>query len=172
MTISERSLRLELLDAHHDRETFVCGNGALDRYLREQAGQDSRRGLARIFVAVAVDQPALILGFFTLSATSVMRDDLSAEVAKGLPRYPIPAALIGRFAIHKDYARQGLGRALLGEAVRKIATASATVAIMVVVVDPIDAAARAFYRTLGFRDFRTIEGRTFLAMPRVELPRH
>lgn len=152
------------LTSHHDRASFRCGNEALDRYIREQAGQDSRRGIARVFVAVAVDDPDRILGLCTLSATSITASHLPPEVARRLPRHPVPAALLGRLAVDRSVARGGLGGILLADAVKRALAASETVAIAVIVVDPIDEAAQSFYAAHGFRSLEGPERRMFLTL--------
>jgi GNAT superfamily N-acetyltransferase len=150
----------------HDRAAFRCGNDSLDRYIREQATQDIRRGVSRIYVAVSPDRPARLLGYFTLSAASITANDIPPDVAKRLPRHPIPAALIGRLAVDRDFSRRGLGGALLADAIKKAAQAARTVAMTVVVVDPIDEPARAFYGAFGFRDLEAPQRRMFLSLPR------
>lgn len=166
MKLADGSIRIEPLDAIHDRAGFGCGNGSLDRYLREQANQDTRRGVARIFIAVEPSQPTRIAGFFTLSAASVVAAELPSEVAKRLPRHPVPAALIGRLAVDRRFARRGLGTILLADAVSKAMVAAETVAMTVVVVDPIDDMARAFYSAFGFRSLQGPQNRMFLTLPR------
>src|SRR6202040_2060836 len=109
----------------------------------------TRRGVARVFVAVTPEEPKRIAGFFTLSAAWVLASDLPPEVAKRLPRHPIPAALVGRLAVDNSFARRGLGSILLADAVKKTMTAAETVAMTVVVVDPIDDSARAFSSAFG-----------------------
>jgi predicted N-acetyltransferase YhbS len=158
------SVRIIPLSSDHDRAAFVCGNDSLDRYIREQAAQDMRRGVARVFVACFADQPARILGFFTLSAASVVSSALPPEVAKRLPRRPIPAALLGRLAVDRTVARQGLGGILVADAVQKALTAGETVAMTVIVVDPIDEGAVAFYSAFGFRSLLGSAGRMFLVL--------
>ena len=125
-----------------------------------------RRGVASLFVAVAPDHPARILGYFTLSAASVDASDLPPDTAKRLPRYPIPAALLGRLAVDQSFARRGLGGILLADAMKKAMEAAATVAMTVVVVDPIDDAAQAFYAAFGFRSLEGPQRRMFLMLSR------
>jgi hypothetical protein len=108
--LADGSIRIEPLDQALNRTAFACGNDSLDRYLREQASQDTRRGIARVFVAVEPSHPTHIVGFFTLSAASVIAPELPPQVAKRLPLYPIPAALIGRLAVDHGFARRGLAR--------------------------------------------------------------
>ncbi len=165
MKFGAESVRIEPLGTQHDRASFECGNEALDRYLKERATQDIRRGLARLFVATAADDPARVLGFFTLSATAIVALDLPPEVAKRLPRYPIPAALIGRLAVDREIAGRGLGGVLLMDAVEKAKVAARTIAITVIVVDPIDDTAQSFYAAFGFRSLQGPQRRMFLTLP-------
>lgn len=151
MKFEASSVRIEPLSGSHDRHAFSCGNDALDRYLKQQAGQDLRRGIASIFVAIEIDQPTKVLGYFTLSAAAVTPADIPLEFARRLPHQPIPAALIGRLAVDQSVARQGLGGVLLVDAIERAMAAAETVAMWAVVVDPIDETARQFYAAYGFR---------------------
>jgi GNAT superfamily N-acetyltransferase len=163
--LSDRSVRIEPLGSDHDRAAFDCGNESLDRYIRTQASQDTRRGIARVFVAVTPEEPRRIAGFFTLSAAWVIASDLPPETAKRLPRHPIPAALVGRLAVDRGFARRGLGSILLADAVKKTMAAAEKVAMTVVVVDPIDDDARAFYAAFGFRSLQGPRQQMFLMLP-------
>lgn len=150
MKFEAGSVRIEPLSSSHDRDPFSCGNGVLDRYLRQQAGQDARRGIASVFIAIQIDQPSKVLGYFTLSAAVITPQDLPLELARRLPRQPVPAALIGRLAVDKSVARRGLGGVLLVDAINRAMVAAETVAMWAVAVDPIDDTARAFYAAFGF----------------------
>src|SRR4051794_259993 len=111
------SLRIETPGSGHDRDAFACGMESLDRYIRQQASQDMRRMTARVFIAVSPDSPDRILGFYTLSAATIVAADLPPDMAKRLPKYPVPAALVGRLAVDRSVARRGLGGLLLADAV-------------------------------------------------------
>jgi GNAT superfamily N-acetyltransferase len=166
MKLADNSFRIEPLGADHDRAAFSCGNESLDRYVRTQASQDARRGVARIFVAVMPEEPKRFAGFYTLGAAWVTASELPADVAKRLPRHPIPAALVGRLAVDLGFARRGLGSILLADTVKKTMAAAETVAMAVVIVDPIDDAARAFYSAFGFRSLQEPKSYMFLMVPR------
>jgi ribosomal protein S18 acetylase RimI-like enzyme len=165
--LADASVRIAPLAPDHDRAAFGCGNEILDRYFKTQASQDMRRGIARVFVATTPEEPRRVAGFFTLSAAWVVASDLPPEVAKRLPRHPIPAALIGRLAVDSRFARRGLGSILLADAVKKTIAAAATVAMTVAIVDPIDDAARAFYAAFGFRSLQGPRQQMFLTLPNV-----
>jgi GNAT superfamily N-acetyltransferase len=93
-----------------------------------------------------------IIGFYTLSASSVNVSDLPIELIKKLPKYPlIPVALLGRLAIDKKYQGQGLGDFLLIDALKRSLELSKQIGIMAVVVDAINESAYHFYQQYGFK---------------------
>lgn len=164
MRFEDGSVLIEPLAAHHDRSAFSCGNELLDRYLREQAGQDTRRGTTRVFIATLADQPQNILGFYTLSAASIVATELPPTLARKLPRHPVPAALIGRLAVDRSVSGRGLGGILIADAIQRTMLAAQSVAMAVVVVDPIDETARGFYAAFGFQSLQGTERRMFLSL--------
>jgi ribosomal protein S18 acetylase RimI-like enzyme len=134
----------------HDRKSFTCGVAVLDRYFREQVTQDIRRRVTNCFVAI--DTAGVVAGYYTFAATSLAAGEMTADEIKRLPRYPLlPAALIGRLAIAEQHRGQGLGAALIVDAVSR--TMRAEPAIFALIVDAKDDAAIRFYMHLGFRPF-------------------
>ncbi len=140
---------IEALAQPHDRSRFYCGSEALDRYIRLQASQDTRRKVARVFVALP-EKSKEVAGFYALSAGSIERTALPPEDVRRLPHYPVPVALIGRLAVDRRWASQGLGSALLADAFRRVVRASGLLAVYAVVVDAKDEQAKAFYERFGF----------------------
>jgi len=76
--------------------------------------------------------------------------ELLESLARKLPRYPVPVALIGRLAVDLEFQRKGVGALLLADACRKVVQASAVLAVAGVVVDAKDAPAVRFYAHFGF----------------------
>ena len=144
------SIVVEALAGRHDRSKFESGSEPLDRYLRQQASQDARRGVARVFVAVWDGDPEVV-GFYTLSAASIERSELPPEAARRLPYYPIPAALIGRLAVDRRWRGQRLGFALLADAIRRVMRTSKDLAVFAIIVDAKDTHAQTFYERFGFK---------------------
>lgn len=105
-----------------------------------------------------------ICGYYSLNAVSFQRDNLPDDQAKHLPRYPVPAALLGRLAVDNSTKGKGLGAFLLMDAMNRILLASQTLAVHAVVVDAKDGAAAAFYRRYGFIPFTGEGRRLFLPM--------
>ena len=156
-------LTIEPLAKHHDRKTFDCGEPSLNRYIRQQAGQDIRRRISRVFVATSGDA-AHLLGFYTLSALSIHLNDLPTKVAAQLPKHPIPAALLGRLAVAKEAQGEGVGKLLLADAVKRILAAGKEIAIHAVFVDALDDRAVAFYQHFGFTPLESNNQRLYLPL--------
>jgi ribosomal protein S18 acetylase RimI-like enzyme len=153
--------RIEPLGSHHDRAAFASGVEPLDRYLREQAGQEVRRGAAAVHVLVDSATGAIV-GYYTLSAAVVVLSDLPAEMARKAPRYPsLPALLIGQLAVDQRYRGQRFGERLLVDALHRCMTVK-DVGWMFVIVDAKDDRARAFYERYGFQRLADAEYRLFL----------
>ncbi len=155
------SLRVEPLGPTHDRASFRCGVPELDLYLQRQARQDVDRHLATVFVfspdGVRVD------AFYTLSNRSILSEHLPSELAAKLPRYQIPATLLGRMAVDEAHRGRGLGTYVLLHALRRALNASKAVASWAVVVDA-KRGAREFYLRNGFIAFPSQPERLFITM--------
>ncbi len=145
--MSVAPFRLALLDTKHDRAAFDSGSEPLNRYLREQVSQDIRRRVAACFVALAGEN--CIAGYYTLASTSLLLTKLPASIGKKLPRYPtVPAIRMGRLAVDQEFKGQGLGGALLADALDR--SARSEIAAYALMVDAKDAVAAAFYQHHGF----------------------
>lgn len=87
-------------------------------------------------------------GYHTLASAGIPFAELSAEIARKLPRYPsIPAVRIGRLAVDQRFRGRGLGGALLAALSRVLALDAAAYALL---TDAKDESAVAFYRHHGF----------------------
>ena len=156
--------KIELLGKNHDRSVFSCGNDALDTYLKKRASQEAKKKIATTFVMVG-NQPSEIIGYYTLSATSILLDDLPDKISKKLPRYPqVPATLLGRLAIDRRHQGRGYGEILILDALRRSLNAATVVASYAVVVAAIDEHARSLYEHYGFCVFPDRKLRLFIPM--------
>jgi GNAT superfamily N-acetyltransferase len=104
--------QLAPLDARHDCAAFNSNSESLNRYLREQVTQDVRRRMVACFVALADGKR--IAGYYTLASASLLLADLPASTGKKLPRHP--TVRMGRLAVDRTFKGQGLGGALLADA--------------------------------------------------------
>ncbi len=140
-------LRLERLDAHHDLSAFGSGNDELDSWLRRHGLAAQQMDSARTFVLTERDR---VVGYFSLTMGSVLRQEAPAKLARGLPAYPVGMVLLARLAVDRSAQGRGLGGTLLAEALRKAVAAGEAAAARLVVVDAIDENAARFYERYGF----------------------
>ena len=168
MSSSGSEYVVELLSGQHDRAAFSCGVEALDRYLRQQAGQDERRRVARVYVLrhCATDEVA---GYYTLANSAMQLVELPPSRAHKLPRYPqVPATLLGRLAVDLRHRKRGLGEYLLFDAMHRSLESGRATASFALLVDAKDEAARAFYLRYGIEPLVGLPMRLFLPMQDIE----
>lgn len=142
---------IEALKKEHDRSVFDCGKKSLNSYLKEQVNQDVKRKLSVCFVLIE-DATKLIQGYYTLSNNSIPLSCFSEKVQNKLPKSytSIPTTLLGRLAIDKKFQKQGIGKILLIDALKRSYEVSKTIASFGVIVDPIDSTAKSFYSKYNF----------------------
>jgi GNAT superfamily N-acetyltransferase len=146
------------LDKSHKREDFQCNDEpVLEKYLKQLAGQDAKKNLARIYVAMPESEMSRILGFYTLSMAHLMFEELPVEVKKNKypESYQIPVARLGRLAVDSRSQKQGIGEALLMNALCRALQISEAVGAVGVVVDAKHEKAKAFYQKYGFVELTT-----------------
>lgn len=154
--------RIERLSAAHDREAFDCEEASLNDFLKRFARQNDDKGLGKTFVAVLPGENK-IYGFYTISSGSVSFENLTEK----LPRYPIPVAHLGRLGIDKTAQGQGLGKALLIDALARIAGIAEQLGIYAVEVYALNETAKSFYLKFGFTELKDDEFHLYLPMKTV-----
>ena len=159
-----KNIVIEPLNNGHDRSDFNCEVESLNRYIRKQAGQDTRRRISRVFVASPAASPGNVIGYYSLSALSIELFRIPEKIARKLPRHPLPAALLGRLAVSKNAQGQGLGKMLLADAIKRTLSISDQIAIHTMVVDAVDDNAKRFYEQYGFSSLCEDGSRLFLPL--------
>lgn len=153
---------VQRLDKSHELAAFDCGRAPLDDWLKQLAGQYDRRDLARTYVAVRAGRKR-VCGYYAISSHQVRCEALPGDQAKGMPPIDVPVILIGRLAVDKAVQRQGLGRHLLVDALRRACHVSEHLGVRAVEVHAIDDEARGFYRKFGFVSL--VDDRRHLYLP-------
>lgn len=157
---------IEPISKNHHRNNFSCGKPALDEYLYRFARQNDEKNIAKTFVAVDVQNN--VVGYYSLCTASIEFEEIPEEVRKQLPNYPIPAALIARLAVDEKYRGQGMGAMLLVDALQRIVTASAELAVKVILVDAMDEEARNFYKHFEFIELPDQDLKLFLPIETIQ----
>ncbi|HEY1504085.1 MAG TPA: GNAT family N-acetyltransferase [Stellaceae bacterium] len=128
------------LTAEHDLATFDCGEPALNGWLRDRALQNENR-FSRTYV---VCDGKRVVAYFCISAGAVERASAPGKIRRNAPD-TIPASIIGRLAVSRDYAGRGLGADILSDALRRIAIASQSIGIGAVLIHAKNERAKRFY---------------------------
>jgi ribosomal protein S18 acetylase RimI-like enzyme len=159
--VSGAAFRIVPFEAAHDRTTFESASAPLDRYSRHQIAPDIRRRVTASFVALTHE--GRIARYYTPASASIVLADLPAETSKNLPRYPsVPAVRMGRLAVDRSFQGQGLGGALLADALGRAARSE--IAAFSLIVDAKDEPAAAFYRHHSFIALRDSPPTLFLPL--------
>lgn len=149
----------------HDRAAFSCGKEPLDRYIREHASQDVKRGLATVFVITSTDEPRKILAYYSLSNRELMLSQLPPEIAKRAGKYgSVGVTLLGRLACATSSRGSGIGGLTLIDALRRSVMVSSEVGSFAVFVEAIDEEAVSFYKKHGFLELLDDKRKLFLPM--------
>lgn len=151
MTVEEPEYETQLLDPERHRvNAFRCGGDeGLDRWLHHSSALEASKQMSSTFVWTPADSDDVV-AYYSLSAHSVTRGELPSRLGRGVAD-PVPAALIGKLALHEDLHGQGLGGQLLRDALERLVVASRSgPAFRVIVVDAIDEPAARFYEHFGF----------------------
>jgi len=153
--------RLERLRREHPRRGFQCGEAAVDAWLATKALQHQTKHLS--VTKVLLGASGAIAGYYTLATGQVDFNDLPVEASRHLPRRVVPIATLAWFGVAKRSQGQGLGRLLLAQALRDCWEAGHTFPFVAVILDCINASAKAFYRQWDFAELPGHPFRLFLS---------
>jgi GNAT superfamily N-acetyltransferase len=159
----------EPLTATHDLSTFRCAaQPSLEDWLKRRALANQESHASRTFV---VTDNGGVAGYYCLAAGAVQNSQATGAVRRNMPD-PIPVIVLGRLAVHTDYAGQGIGAGLLKDAVLRALRLSNEVGARAMLCHAIDAQAAAFYRKYGFVESPTASLTMFLRLDIVPAPDH
>ena len=133
---------------HHTLDRFVCGETSLDEWLRKRALRNHASGASRCFVVCA---GAEVVGYYSLSAGAISHEAVPKPMRRNMPD-PLPVLLLGRLAIDRRYHNQGLGSALLRDAMIRAIGIAGNAGVSAILLHAISEPARQFYLSRGFRE--------------------
>jgi len=158
-------MKFETLDTKkHDRKNFDCGVKALNIYLQRFANQDQKRSLTKVYLLTDQDK---IIAYYTLSAHSVLRNDLPIDTKSG-SYAEVPFLLLGRLAVDKSCQGNGFGDMLLVHAFKNTKQAAEKIGILGIIVDAKDDRAFSFYQGFGFKPLNITKNRLVLPITAME----
>jgi GNAT superfamily N-acetyltransferase len=152
---------VELLASSHDISGFDCGKHvSLNDWLKRFARMNQASGDTRTYV---VHRESRVVGYYSLAPGSVSRKEAISRASKSSPD-PIPVVLLPRLAVHKDEQGQGIGPALLKDALLRAYSGAQTIGGRAVLVHAIDQDAANFYRKYDFESCPGLELHLMLLM--------
>ena len=138
---------IEKLSLKHNVTNFDCGKPALNKFLTDYALQNQRKDMSMTYVAVLQDT---VIGYYSLAVASVAHADAPIRIAKGLPKYPIPVALLARLAVVEYIQGKGIGKGLLKDCLKRINEGADIFGIRALLVHAKDDEARKWYEQFDF----------------------
>lgn len=146
------------LNDTHQMDAFTSGAPTLDGWLQRKARVNQISGASRTYVICRGDR---VVGFYAVAAGSVSHDLLPRKLKQNMPD-PIPVIVLGRLAIDLTEQGNGLGRALLRDALLRVSAAAHEVGIAAILVHALNDRAKAFYIGCGFAE-TAVEPMTLIA---------
>ncbi len=131
----------------HPIEGFDCGREDLNRYLLRYAWANQQAGAAQTYVGLADDT---VVGYYTLAVGHVTREEAPERLSKGPARHPVPIMLLARLGVDRRWQGQGVGKALLKDAMERTLQAADIAGIRAFAVHAKDGQARTFYEKFDF----------------------
>ena len=104
--------RIEKLRRDHPVESFDCGREELNRYLIRYAWQNQQAGAAQSYVGMAGE---VIAGYYTLAVGQVTFENAPERLNKA----SCAIMLLARLAVDHRWQGQGVGKALLRDAMQR-----------------------------------------------------
>jgi hypothetical protein len=139
----------EPIGRRHARETFDCGEVALNEFLQRHARKSHEMGGAKTFLAIDEADNKTILGYYSLSPASIAYARTPELIRRGLARHDVPAFRLARLAVDIKVQGQGLGGQLLLSAGKRCLLASAEVGGVAMLIDAKNARVAAWYASYG-----------------------
>lgn len=131
----------------HRIDDFQCSAPELGKWLLERARQNQATGASRCFVVC--DEQQAVIGYYALAAGAVSHAIAPGRIRRNMPD-PIPVIVLGRLAVHVDFAGQGIGQGLLKDAVQRSLQTCEQIGARALLCHAFDERAKAFYLKHGF----------------------
>lgn len=125
---------------------FDCGELSLNEWLKKRALKNHVAGASRCFVLCAGTN---VIGYYSLSAGAISHEAAPKGMRRNMPN-PLPVLLLGRLAVDKHYHNQGIGRALLRDAMMRAVNVSGDAGVFAILVHALSDQAKQFYLSRGF----------------------
>lgn len=141
----------EKLDSNFNFQnySFDCGVEDLNKFFYKNAKDFIKEDYSQLYVSI-MKETSEIVGFFTLSCTSIRSEEKKLISIEKIARY-IPGLLLGMFAVDKKYQGKDVGIDLIKKAVHISLKTSMNVGCRCLIVDSkVHKELIKFYQKIGF----------------------
>ena len=141
---------VEPLSKAHVLDGFDCGPAAQTAWLIAHALQAHQTGSARDYAVIDTDDTShRVVGYYALAAGSVAPGQVPLRLARGGDRYHQPVVILTRLGVDRHVQGEGLGRALVVDALRRVAVAAEVIGVRALLFHCENDSARVFYLRLA-----------------------
>lgn len=148
--MSHRFGPVEPLTKAHVPTGFDCGSVSQSTWLTAHALQAHQSGTSRVYVVTgAGDEQRRVMGYYALAAGSVASAQAPQRLAQGAGRYHQPVVILTRLGVDLSTQGVGLGRALVVDALRRVAAAGEVIGVRTVLIHCENQTAQDFYLRLA-----------------------
>lgn len=146
--------------------SFSCGDERMDNWFLTKALNWCYLGFCQVYIAVADDG---IIGFFSLSPTSLAPQSLSRSQRHGKTSLEHPGILLGRIAVRSDLQKSGAhaGTLLLHQAIKRAYEIHNAIGGRFIVLDAKTSELAGWYARNGFIPLKDNKLRMILPMKNV-----
>ncbi|WP_430440134.1 GNAT family N-acetyltransferase [Shinella sp.] len=139
----------EAIAKSHDRQSFDCGDPAMNDFLRRYARQSHEQNASKTFCAIDVATSNRVLGFYTLAPSAVAHEDVPASMTKGLAQHEVSGFKLARIATDVTVAGLGLGGQLLAAAALRCLRIASEAGGVLLIIDAKGERAAQWYASYG-----------------------
>lgn len=137
-----------LITTDHDLSQFECIHDELSKWLKERSLKNQATRASTTYV-VCAENSMTVIGYYALAAGAIDKKNAPGNIRRNMPS-PIPAIVLGRLAVHSQWAGKGIGRGLLKDATQRAIQLSQLLGARALVCHSLDDKAKAFYVKHGF----------------------
>lgn len=134
------------ITAEHDITDFDSGKVSLNHWLQKRSLKNQTAGASRCFVVCNDNE---VVGYYCLSAGAISHEAFPKSMRRNMPD-PLPVILLGRLAVDQRYHNQGIGQALLRDAMLRAVNVSKDTGVFAILVHALSEPAKQFYLSRGF----------------------
>lgn len=134
------------ITAAHVLADFDSGESSLNEWLKKRALKIHATGGSRCFVLCAGET---VIAYYSLSAGAISHAAAPKAMRRNMPD-PLPVLLLGRLAVDRRYHNQGLGRALLRDAMLRAVNVAGDAGVFALLVHALSDQAKRFYLSRGY----------------------